>query len=61
MHYPWILPKLPGRFYYYFGKPIETEGMAIFTQEKHLLLIEETVVDVGKTNIPHLVEANAVC
>jgi hypothetical protein len=27
MHYPWILPKLPGRFYYYFGKPIETEGM----------------------------------
>jgi len=21
------LPKVPGRFYYYFGKPIETEGM----------------------------------
>ncbi|XP_062105362.1 phytyl ester synthase 2, chloroplastic-like [Humulus lupulus] len=26
VHLPGILPKLPGRFYYYFGKPIETEG-----------------------------------
>ncbi|RAL38181.1 hypothetical protein DM860_000875 [Cuscuta australis] len=26
VHLPIILPKLPGRFYYYFGKPIETEG-----------------------------------
>ncbi|GLT57373.1 hypothetical protein SLA2020_303510 [Shorea laevis] len=26
VHYPGILPKFPGRFYYYFGKPIETEG-----------------------------------
>ncbi|KAH9743269.1 AB hydrolase-1 domain-containing protein [Citrus sinensis] len=25
IHLPGILPKLPGRFYYYFGKPIETE------------------------------------
>lgn len=25
---PGILPKFPGRFYFYFGKPIETEGMA---------------------------------
>ncbi|CAL5325472.1 unnamed protein product [Camellia sinensis] len=25
-HYPLILPKFPGRFYYFFGKPIETEG-----------------------------------
>ncbi|KAJ7976277.1 Acyltransferase-like protein, chloroplastic [Quillaja saponaria] len=25
-HLPGILPKFPGRFYYYFGKPIETEG-----------------------------------
>ncbi|KAL5797246.1 hypothetical protein ACOSQ2_002066 [Xanthoceras sorbifolium] len=23
---PLVLPKVPGRFYYYFGKPIETEG-----------------------------------
>ncbi|KAF3485887.1 hypothetical protein F2Q69_00055852, partial [Brassica cretica] len=23
---PGLLPKIPGRFYYYFGKPIETEG-----------------------------------
>ena len=29
VHLPGILPKFPGRFYYYFGKPIETEGMAI--------------------------------
>jgi hypothetical protein len=27
VHMPGILPKVPGRFYYYFGKPIETEGM----------------------------------
>ncbi|KAA8548271.1 hypothetical protein F0562_004468 [Nyssa sinensis] len=26
VHFPFILPKLPGRFYYFFGKPIETEG-----------------------------------
>ncbi|KAG6581123.1 Acyltransferase-like protein, chloroplastic, partial [Cucurbita argyrosperma subsp. sororia] len=26
VHFPGILPKLPGRFYYYFGKPFETEG-----------------------------------
>ncbi|XP_016488864.1 phytyl ester synthase 2, chloroplastic [Nicotiana tabacum] len=26
VHLPIILPKLPGRFYFYFGKPIETEG-----------------------------------
>ncbi|KAK9272119.1 hypothetical protein L1049_002489 [Liquidambar formosana] len=26
MHLPGILPKVPGRFYYFFGKPIETEG-----------------------------------
>ncbi|KAI4387896.1 hypothetical protein MLD38_000285 [Melastoma candidum] len=25
-HFPGILPKVPGRFYYYFGKPIETAG-----------------------------------
>ncbi|XVF16135.1 hypothetical protein REPUB_Repub10bG0005500 [Reevesia pubescens] len=25
-HLPGVLPKLPGRFYYYFGKPIVTEG-----------------------------------
>jgi len=29
MHRLGILPKFPGRFYYYFGKPIETEGMFI--------------------------------
>ncbi|XP_020533577.1 acyltransferase-like protein At3g26840, chloroplastic isoform X3 [Jatropha curcas] len=26
MHFPVFLPQLPGRLYYYFGKPIETEG-----------------------------------
>ncbi|KAJ4961341.1 hypothetical protein NE237_021251 [Protea cynaroides] len=26
LHLPGILPKLPGRFYFLFGKPIETEG-----------------------------------
>lgn len=27
VYLPGVLPKLPGRFYYYFGKAIETEGM----------------------------------
>ena len=31
VHFPGILPKLPGRFYYYFGKPFETEGTFTFT------------------------------
>ncbi|KAL5789502.1 hypothetical protein ACOSQ2_004390 [Xanthoceras sorbifolium] len=26
---PLVLPKVPGRFYYYFGKPIETEGTVL--------------------------------
>ncbi|KAK3183867.1 hypothetical protein Dsin_031153 [Dipteronia sinensis] len=26
MHWPYFVPKVPGRFYYHFGKPIETEG-----------------------------------
>uniref|UniRef100_A0A2P2LET9 Catalytic n=1 Tax=Rhizophora mucronata TaxID=61149 RepID=A0A2P2LET9_RHIMU len=26
MHLPGMLPKFPGRFYYYFGRPIQTEG-----------------------------------
>ncbi|XP_010436056.1 PREDICTED: acyltransferase-like protein At3g26840, chloroplastic isoform X1 [Camelina sativa] len=26
LHVPGIVPKIPGRFYVYFGKPIETEG-----------------------------------
>jgi hypothetical protein len=26
VYLPGILPKVPGRFYFYFGKPIETEG-----------------------------------
>ncbi|KAK5783221.1 hypothetical protein PVK06_037729 [Gossypium arboreum] len=34
MHIPWVLPKFPGRFYYYFGKPILTEGMKVELREK---------------------------
>lgn len=29
VYFPGVLPKLPGRFYFLFGKPIETEGIAI--------------------------------
>ncbi|KAB5520893.1 hypothetical protein DKX38_025212 [Salix brachista] len=34
IHYPWILPEFPGRFYYYFGKPIETEGRKLELRDK---------------------------
>ncbi|KAJ1392893.1 esterase/lipase/thioesterase family protein, partial [Sesbania bispinosa] len=29
VHLPGILPKVPGRFYYYFGKPFETEASMV--------------------------------
>ncbi|CAK7340887.1 unnamed protein product [Dovyalis caffra] len=31
---PVVLPKIPGRFYFLFGKPIETKGMKEMLQEK---------------------------
>ncbi|KAK8966382.1 Acyltransferase-like protein [Platanthera guangdongensis] len=34
LHLPGVLPKLPGRFYYLFGKPIETREMKSILQEK---------------------------
>ncbi|OMO99367.1 Diacylglycerol acyltransferase [Corchorus olitorius] len=34
MHMPWMLPKFPGRFYYYFGKPIETQGMKVELEDR---------------------------
>ncbi|XVF59970.1 hypothetical protein PTKIN_Ptkin08bG0005100 [Pterospermum kingtungense] len=34
MHLPWLLPKFPGRFYFYFGKPIETEGMKVELKDR---------------------------
>lgn len=34
MHLPGILPKLPGRFYYMFGKPITTRGKDILKDRK---------------------------
>ncbi|GAB4847356.1 hypothetical protein Ancab_026414 [Ancistrocladus abbreviatus] len=35
IHLPGILPKLPGRFYYLFGKPIETEGWREGLKDRH--------------------------
>ncbi|XVF13859.1 hypothetical protein REPUB_Repub09cG0005300 [Reevesia pubescens] len=35
IHMPWMLPKFPGRFYFYFGKPIETEGMKVKLRDKN--------------------------
>ncbi|KAF8390709.1 hypothetical protein HHK36_025236 [Tetracentron sinense] len=34
LHLPGILPKFPGRFYFMFGKPIETEGKKLELREK---------------------------
>ncbi|KAK2415219.1 Esterase/lipase/thioesterase family protein [Trifolium repens] len=34
VHMPGILPKVPGRFYYYFGKPIETEGRKLELKDR---------------------------
>lgn len=38
LHLPIILPKIPGRFYFYFGKPIETEGISTFNNRFDLVL-----------------------
>ncbi|XP_042501769.1 acyltransferase-like protein At3g26840, chloroplastic isoform X5 [Macadamia integrifolia] len=43
LHLPIVLPKLPGRFYYLFGKPIETEGRKTELRDKeqaHELYLE---------------------
>ncbi|KAE8697432.1 putative Esterase/lipase/thioesterase family protein [Hibiscus syriacus] len=34
MYLPVMLPKFPGRFYYYFGKPILSEGMKVELRDK---------------------------
>ncbi|KAI8533368.1 hypothetical protein RHMOL_Rhmol10G0003800 [Rhododendron molle] len=33
-HFPLLLPKLPGRFYYLFGRPIETEGRKLELRDR---------------------------
>lgn len=35
LYFPGLLPKLPGRLYYLFGKPIETRGMDILKHRKN--------------------------
>ncbi|XP_028770772.1 acyltransferase-like protein At1g54570, chloroplastic isoform X1 [Neltuma alba] len=32
---PGLLPKIPGRFYYLFGKPVRTKGMEKMLEDKH--------------------------
>lgn len=34
LYLPGVLPKLPGRFYYLFGKPIETKGREVLLKDK---------------------------
>lgn len=34
LFFPGILPKIPGRFYYLFGKPIETKGKKEMLKDK---------------------------
>ncbi|KAF3785254.1 Acyltransferase-like protein [Nymphaea thermarum] len=39
LHLPGLLPKVPGRFYYYFGKPIETSTGLTDKEEAHSLYL----------------------
>ncbi|XAR54563.1 Diacylglycerol O-acyltransferase [Bertholletia excelsa] len=34
LYFPGLLPKIPGRFYYLFGKPIKTKGMEVMLKDK---------------------------
>ncbi|KAK1408021.1 hypothetical protein QVD17_39651 [Tagetes erecta] len=36
LHLPLVMPKIPGRFYYLFGKPIKTKGMEKILNDKEL-------------------------
>ncbi|CAN6469289.1 unnamed protein product [Victoria cruziana] len=38
-HVPGILPKVPGRFYYFFGKPVETSPDLVDKDEAHSLYL----------------------
>lgn len=38
VHMPGILPKLPGRFYYLFGKPIDTQGTYVYPRKENYFL-----------------------
>ncbi|KAK4486092.1 hypothetical protein RD792_008760 [Penstemon davidsonii] len=50
MHYPVILPKFPGRFYFLFGKPIATEGMnhALKDKDKAQAMYSEIKYEIQK-------------
>nr|XP_043621836.1 acyltransferase-like protein At1g54570, chloroplastic [Erigeron canadensis] len=55
-HFPFVLPKIPGRFYYLFGKPIKTKGMEKILNDKEIsqamyLLIKSEV----EKNIAYLI------
>lgn len=34
LHLPLVIPKIPGRFYYLFGKPIKTKGLEKILNDK---------------------------
>ncbi|XP_020701662.1 acyltransferase-like protein At1g54570, chloroplastic [Dendrobium catenatum] len=34
LYFPWLLPKVPGRFYFLFGKPIETREMKSILKDR---------------------------
>ncbi|KAL8226689.1 hypothetical protein R6Q57_016521 [Mikania cordata] len=36
LHLPLVMPKIPGRFYYLFGKPIKTKGMEKILSDKEI-------------------------
>ncbi|KAF2322938.1 hypothetical protein GH714_032222 [Hevea brasiliensis] len=50
MHLPGVLPKFPGRFYYYFGKPIETQAWNL----RPVDLITASSQSSSRSHVPHL-------
>ncbi|XP_026385556.1 acyltransferase-like protein At1g54570, chloroplastic [Papaver somniferum] len=45
IHLPGVVPKLPGRFYYLFGKPIETQGRMNELGDKELYMYTKSEVE----------------
>ncbi|GKD52765.1 hypothetical protein Tco_1281741, partial [Tanacetum coccineum] len=57
LHFPIFMPKLPGRLYYMFGKPIRTEGKVNMLNDKDYLkeLYSQIKCDV-ESNMAYLLD-----
>ncbi|KAI7724471.1 hypothetical protein M8C21_009259 [Ambrosia artemisiifolia] len=57
LHLPLVIPKIPGRFYYLFGKPITTKGLEkILNDKENSQALYAQVKRMVETNIAYLIK-----